>query len=903
VWNGTQRLNVSNILAYGVADINFSNAVVIPANSSVTLSVKVNVDSDGGAAPAGSQFALTVNEVKNAATSTLIPATSGILTVSNVELGTLTVGISGDAPTSNLDVGSEGVALAKFDFATAREDQLLKQVSFSQNGSASDGDVTNLKLFNQSGVDVGGTAIRNGRNVAFTFGDGLAIENGATLRLELRGDVVGGSGRNLQFGVDDDTDVQSIGKTYGTTIVSTWGTGNSEGNKLEINPGNFIVSRAETSPVAGDIGDTFKENVFTILKVEAIGEPIQVRSVVINAAAAGTADLAGLTNLKLIYNGSTIAQVVTPTWVAGAAGSHDVKVTLTAPITLSPGTPAYISIAADSVGTLTHGETFILGLSGVKDAIYGLGTVSAKTVGTDASSASLGNVMTVGDVEVTVTAVPRGGTSIFAGQVSAELASFTLDHNLSETVSVTKLGINNTFAAGVFTNFAIYDDKGVAISDKIVSVPTGALSFNLKTPLKIDADASVKVVLKADVSSNATGSGGFGIISTGTNGSFALTTALGNEINVVGATASTIYTVVDGSLIKILAAESSAINLEEYINAPQGAVQVPVAAFKLSNADVSFGFAGYGLEPVLVKKIYLKSSFGEVDGSFAGTGPLGSSGIKNITIINNYDKSILGKVEYLEGGTGVTLTTPLYLGNSDATRNADIVVLADVVSTARRGGTYQIQLGTNIASSADIEYQTQTTGKSGSTALGAGTALAGSTLVVVPTTVTVTSNTTGNVTNTSGQPATGNTLASFTFTNHGSTAVVIDQLHLANGLGGTTWNGKIVELVKGSTVLTAADIDLTTGVAILTSNATATQLRIEANSSTTITVRLKNGSGGTPFPADSAIALKVVRGDQTNKTIATGDGPATTFKIPNDAETSYLIEDDVVSNTVYFIQN
>jgi hypothetical protein len=663
---------------------------------------------------------------------------------------------------------------------------------------------------------------------------------------------------------------------------------------LDINPGSFIVSKAETSPVAGDVGKTFKENVFTILKVEAIGEPVQVRSLIINLD--GTHDRSGLTNLKLIYNGSTIAQVVTPAW---NILTGDVKVTLTAPITLSPGTPAYISIAADSVGTQTPDATYVLGLSGVAEAISGLGTVSAKTVSTKAGSLVQGNTMTVGDVEVTVTAVPRGGTNIFPGQVSAELASFTLDHNLSETVSLTKLGVDNGFArSGVFTNFAIYDDQGVAISDKIVSVPTGALSFNLKTPLKIDADASVKVVLRADVASTAvsTDTGSFSILASGpSTGSFALTTALGTEIPVKTGVSSTIYTVADGSLIKILAVQSSARNLEDYINAPQGAVQVPIAAFKLTNDNLTA--AGYGAEPVTIKKLYLASTFSSVVAGFDPTGDLGTAGIKNITIINNYDKSVLGKAEYLEAGAAITLTAPLVLGNSDSSRNADIVVLADVVSTARRGGTYQVTLGRGATTAAaDIEYQTQSTGRSGTASVGVGTAgLSSSTLVVVPTTVTVTSNTTSNVTNHTGKAVAGTTLASFTFTNNGTTAVVVDQLKLKETAAGAAWNTVTVQLVKNGSTLLGSAVALSSGVfGLPTAGSTTDQLRIEAGSSVKIDVRAVDVTGA-PI-AETSIALSVLRGDQTAKN-------GTTFVVPNDAPTSYLIEDDAVSNVVYFIHN
>jgi hypothetical protein len=940
VWNGTQRLNVSNILAYGVADINFSNAVVIPANTSVTLSVKVNVDSKKTSATPGSQFAITVNEVKNAAASTLIPATSGIKTVTDVQLGVLNVSISGDAPTSALDVGVEGVPLAKFNLEATGEDLLLKQVGFSQNGNAADADIANLKLFNNSGVQVGSEAIRNGRLVSFTFADGLAIENGTTQRLELRGDVVGGSARQIQFGVDDATDIQATGKTYGTTIVSTLSTAPfatkytvETGYPLDINPGSFVVSKAETSPVAGDVGYSFKENVFTILRVEAIGEPIQVRTVKLAREDGGSNLAVGkLANLKLLYNGSSIAQVVKPF----NDNPEEMEVTLTAPITLNPGTPAYISIAADTNGTLLPADvnkTIVLGLSGEGSAIYGLGTVSAKNIYSKSiGSPVYGSIMTVGDVQVKAVAVPRGGTDIFAGQVNAELSSFTLDHNLSETVSVTKLGVTvpTTFVGGVFTNIAIYDDQGVAISDRTVNVSDAGLNFTLKTPLKIEPGTSVRVVLRADVSSTAVAAAatisdsGFAINASGTGNfaSYAITTALGTDVPVKGATSSTTYTVSDGAGAGIHVTASQAVSLDDDINAAQGATNVAVGAFQFENT---------GREPVLVKKLYLKGTFDRTDDAFGARGAgtaddLGTSNIRNITIINNYDKSILGKAEYLAAGTDITLTTPLYLGNGSATKYADIVVQVDVISTAKRGGTFQVELGGNTAVGGhDYEIQTQSTGKTVTDSLLP--ALPGSLLVVTPSTVSVTANSVSSVTNSTGFPVVGNTIGSFTFTNNGSVAVVVDQVDLSDALGASTpWNQYVgVQLVKGSTILNGSvhvgdggatdghsanlggPIQLNSPSYLLGSPSTSTgeQLRLEAGASVTVTVRVSfvdnaNFSlANTPEKAETSVALKVARDDYDQ----TGAVKGTTFIVPNDSPIKYLIEDDAASAVVYYIKN
>ncbi|MDR3270413.1 MAG: cell wall-binding repeat-containing protein, partial [Peptococcaceae bacterium] len=795
IWNGTQRLNVSTILAYGVADINFTSPVSLAAGQSATLSIKVNI-ATGGDAPPGAQFAFTVNEVKGAAGS-LLPVTSGVFTVSSVTLGTLVAGVSADAPTTNLDAGVVNVSLAKFDLEAGQEDVLLQQFIFTQNGNIADSDVGNLKLYDQNGVQVGGEAIRNGRTVAFIFPDGLNIENGSILRLELRGDVLGGSGRKVQFGIQDETDVQAIGKTYGTTIVvSTFDNriASHDGTELEINPGSFIVSRASSSPIAGTIGYNFKEQVFTTLSVEAVGEPIQLRS--IDVVVAGTAVVADgqylLKNLKLIANGSTIGQVAEPfTTGAAAPNSSTVRrVTLTNPITINPGTPVLINIAADASNLQAYaGLIYTLGLNEGTEVIRGMGSVSAKTIDfSDARQAYVyGNNQEVGDLAVEVNPVPRGNTNIYQGQVQAELASFALQHNVSEEISITTLQLqvvgNGTAAGTVFANFSVYDYAGNLLADKIASVPaiaTGnagysyfptffsggtALTFTLKAPLKIPADGDTMITFKADVLSTATATDTDLGVATNQfrfvlTGGVARTTALGSTIGFGAAPSETNYKVRNGENAAITIATSTAIDLPPDTTVGQGAANVQVGAYKLTNN---------GFENVLVKSIRINAQY--ADG-------LAGQHISNIRIVSG--DTVLGHVQALVGATDLTLSTPLELGTSTATKTKDIVVLVDVSATAAMPGTFFVSVGDRA------ELQTAVTGKTTIQTTGFNAITSGS-IHTAPTTIAVVAETIpASITTTGGLATEGNLIARFKFTNNGSKAVVINQIYLKDTMHPTS---------------------------------------------------------------------------------------------------------------------
>ncbi len=864
VWNGTTRLNVPNILSDGAADISFSNPLELAAGESATLAVKVNI---AGAALAGAQFAITINELTGAS-GNLLPATSGTMTVSPVILGTLGVVVSGDAPNGTLDAGTTDQRLAKFDFTANTEAQKLKVLTLTQNNSIGDADLTNLKLYN-NGVQVGATASLTNRKVTFDFGDGVDIASGGTVRLELRGDVVGGSGRTVRFDINDATDVQSVGQTFGSTIV-----GNIvNGVNLAVNPGNFIVSRATTSPVAGTIATVVDDQAFSTIKVEAIGEAIQLQTANINLAIGGGAALTDLRDLKLVCDSKIIAQVATPTFAL--AGNVE-AVTLTSPITVKPGTPAIISITADipAVAGVVANDTYALGIAAGPGALTGVGTVSGITRNYTAPGNILGNVMTVGAIQVTATRVPKAVTNVFPSDTDTELISFNLSQNLSEDVSVSRLnlaindnggGNTNTIAQN-FTNMKVFDADGKVISN-VVTAPGATTSFDFNTPIVLKPDTTVKVTVKADVLSTAfaTDNYDFGLAA----GSVARTVALGTNVNVPGVVAGgTVFTINAGGA-NIAVTRSAAVDLDTNFNVQRGSKDVAVAAYRLTNT---------GAETGIVESLYLVPTYG---------GTLGGQHVTNVRIVDASDATkIYATLTDLAAARLIDLTG-LEVGTA-ANNTKDIKVLVDFSETAAFDGTFGVAFGDGGAL-LDISVQAKTTGLTTNNIAHPAVAQT-ETANVTETKVNVAAAAVANpVTTAAGAALPGSTIAKFTFTNNGDRAVNIDSVRLTDTLNVLAGKVGTVQLARTSTgvTLSAAAAFANNGDIALT-----TALRLDPGKSETISLRVV--TIGTLAAGDS-VAVRLLSAGTVYEGIDTAVGGGF------GANADYTVEDNATTDVVSFV--
>ncbi len=144
------------------------------------------------------------------------PMRGSTFKVAAVRSGKVTIEYRTVSP-DEVNVGDDGVVLGKFQVSTdSVEDQTLYSMTMEQNGSAGDGDVSNLKIRRSDGTVVTNTiATTTGDFVTFVFDPPFTILEGDKITLEIVGDVAGGAGDTVVMHFEEDSDVFAVGSLYG----------------------------------------------------------------------------------------------------------------------------------------------------------------------------------------------------------------------------------------------------------------------------------------------------------------------------------------------------------------------------------------------------------------------------------------------------------------------------------------------------------------------------------------------------------------------------------------------------------------------------------------------------------------------------------------------------------------
>ena len=144
------------------------------------------------------------------------PLRGNTFRIASVTSGTLNVEYRTVSP-DEVEVGEESVVVGKFELSTnSVEDQTIYSVTLEQNGTAGDGDVTNIHVARTDGtVLTNVVATTSGDFVTLTFDPPFTILEGDKITLEVLADIVGGAGDTLVFHFEESSDIFAVGSLYG----------------------------------------------------------------------------------------------------------------------------------------------------------------------------------------------------------------------------------------------------------------------------------------------------------------------------------------------------------------------------------------------------------------------------------------------------------------------------------------------------------------------------------------------------------------------------------------------------------------------------------------------------------------------------------------------------------------
>jgi len=231
-------------------DVRFITPLVVAACKTVTVDIVADFSST---AVVSAEHNLSVELPTDLLTNAKkvqgnFPLRGNTFKVGAVTSGMVTVDYRSVTP-STRSVGDTGVNLGRFQVtANSVEDQTIYSVTLEQNGSAKDGDVTNLKIRRSDGTVVTNTvSAMVGDHATFVFDPPLTVLQGDQITLEVVGDIVGGAAETVQLRFEESSDLFAVGSLYGYGV-----NGQLYGSQIAIT----------TSPLAGIV--TIKAGEFTV---------------------------------------------------------------------------------------------------------------------------------------------------------------------------------------------------------------------------------------------------------------------------------------------------------------------------------------------------------------------------------------------------------------------------------------------------------------------------------------------------------------------------------------------------------------------------------------------------------------------------------------------------------------
>lgn len=497
-----------------------------------TMSLAGNAQTSNGSR--GGQIGYLTLVSVDAGTGVTIDGTMPITGSGHTVIETLTIGSvtmargpldpnRSDGTSASKEIGVTGITFTSVKVtAGSAEKVYLKSIRWNQSGSASKGDLENVKTY------VDGTAYdtivsSDGKYYTTNFpGNGLLMDKGASLEAYVKGDIIGGSGRTVDFDIYRTTDMGLVGENFKfginppttgtsdpTDDSSNFSTGNPwfDASQITVSNGTINVSKA-TSVAAQNIGYNLANQPLGGFEVEVKGEPIQVSSSIFHFQITSTAgQVEDITNITLVDENGAI--VGGPVDGSGATtfGTATFSDTITFPI----GKHTYT--LKGKLGTdFSNNQTIVASTTPSSDWTS-TGQTTGNSITETPSSAVSGNTMTVktGALTISVSSVPLAQT-VIAGASQFLFANYVLDAgNSGEDITMSSIPLANDSPGNTnvttLTNCQLYDGTpSITTGSNVVnpSADSSSTSFTFDTALTIPK-ATVKTLgLKCNVAGNAT---------------------------------------------------------------------------------------------------------------------------------------------------------------------------------------------------------------------------------------------------------------------------------------------------------------------------------------------------------------------------------------------------------------
>lgn len=577
-------------------------SMVIKAGTTRTFTVAANRAAAGSLG--GQTLALSV---VGANTSANVNATYPLMGTTHTVNETLSIGTVSLArgpldpgSSATKEIGTTGYTFSSIKVtAGSTEKVYLKSVRWNQTGSASASDLANVKTW-VDGNAYDATVSSDGKYYTSTFpGNGLLMDKGFSKEFSVKGDIVGGSSRTIDFDLAKLTDLALVGETYGYGIVppqtgasdptdDTAAFSNTEdpwydAAQVLVSSGTMSVS-TWNGVQAQNVAINLADQPLGGWSVDVKGESISVASMKFNFTVAGEA-LSQLTNIKVLdASGKVLAGPIDGSG-SGPGGTLTFTDTVTFPVGVTN-----LKMVGKLSTDFENNDTVVASTSPAS----GWTTVTGQTTGNSITPTGSGlesQTMTVkaSALTISVSSVPIAQT-VIAGVSQFEFSRYILDASGSgEDIRLTSLPLEYNVPSGSASdlqNCKLYDGATVLNSSDIKN-PSAAASSTAFTfdgsGLTLSKGTSKQLSLKCDLKASATGSYQWGYDSSSSPTPTGLVSGQSATLSENDSAGQTMTAATSGTLAVSLDSASPAYALAS----PGQTVELARIKFSATNEDVT----------------------------------------------------------------------------------------------------------------------------------------------------------------------------------------------------------------------------------------------------------------------------------------------------------------------------
>jgi hypothetical protein len=656
------------------------NGLNITVSGTKVISVKADVSSTASTGTIGVALtsymisgSTTAMKASVAGNTMSVTSATGILASATLSANTVT-----GSPTVN--AGTTSYVFWSAPLQVNTRTVALKVANFRMIGSAPSDALSNLKMY-VDGVDTGKVAsitMTNGSNYAtFDFTAAPFSLTTGSHTLDVRGDIQKGSNRNVQFSIQNASDLMIMDPQVGVNLA-IGGTVPNNAASISISTGSVTVVLDPSFQAMTNITGGASNVAIGKFKVHAYGEDVKVQSLSVTPSfPVAPTGVAGLQNVTLYFNGSQVGSQVSG-WTSG-------------PLTFQLGSQLIIPAGQDSTLEVRADIRTTTGINYTDGSVrVAINTGSSNAQGQNSQNTVnfpgatiLGNTLSV---QTGLLAVSKNtgyaNQNVNPNTASVKISSFVLQNqSSSESVRVTSLKIDLT-GTSALTNLAALKTSETSGNASTPVQPQGSNTFS--TDFTLAPGATKTIDIFADTGSTS----GVTVISTLTVSSIGVSS---NVASTSAATAGQTVTLAVGTITNPPSLLTASATTAQYVAAANGgATNATKATFNLAATGGS-------------------ATISEMEIAVTGTNTVTSVTVGGVTA------PVVGGVAYFNGG--LSLTVP----NGGSGLNQDVFVNYSEV------GVNGVASGTS--STISLVYVKYTSGGTTSTlgTSGACTALTGST--------------------------------------------------------------------------------------------------------------------------------------------------------------------------------